>query len=269
MQATGVLDKYAIRASNSDDEQGRARTRHASCCKHHQRSGGAMRFRNQILLRLSSSLSLAWIALAVQATAAENGVRPGEPAQAAIAHKNDKLPKGALLRLQLERDADPESTRTAIRSVAFFGDGKSIAVGNHEGIGLWDVSTGKFEKMLYRGEFGVSTGDSLIFSPEGKHFFLGRNSQVERYETATGKLLGRVIETNGYIESFALSPDGKTLAAPVGSIFTLLAPVYMCGISATARSVSTWEGLKRVPSHSPATAKCWPPFIETESPSGM
>jgi len=101
-------------------------------------------------------------------------------------------------------------------SVAFSPDGKTLAAGSgHNGVFLWDATTGK---LLRRIE-GRSVGDNLAFSHDGRLLAVVRNWQqdqegniVQLFDPATGKVVRRIAGHGKLVRAVAFSPDGKHLA---------------------------------------------------------
>jgi WD40 repeat protein len=96
--------------------------------------------------------------------------------------------------------------------VAFSPDGKTLLVAGERNDGwgarLWDAASGKplSEKLDTLGSVLVAR-----FHPDGKTFCTGTQSSFQLWETATGRLLDKTMETM-YVENvagLALSADGK------------------------------------------------------------
>src|SRR5262249_14909638 len=97
--------------------------------------------------------------------------------------------------------------------VALSPDGKTVAAGGINSVYAlrqWDVATGK-EAAGPKGQ--IFPVHFVAFTPEGKVVTGGRNGAktLHVWEPADGKLLS-VLREDGYVESVALSPDGKTAA---------------------------------------------------------
>jgi WD40 repeat protein len=97
-----------------------------------------------------------------------------------------------------------------IYSVLVSGDGSKVATLTQRALQVWDPATGK---PLY----ALEAGDKLrnpIFSPDGKLLAVLRSYDTIAFlDAATGKELGHTREKYFFAESFAISADGKTLAA--------------------------------------------------------
>lgn len=98
--------------------------------------------------------------------------------------------------------------------MAFSPDGRTLAVGSHEGsIGLWDVATGALRVTLSGHRKWVFR---LAFSPDGKMLASGSGDRTARlWDTETGRLLATL---NGHKDApfVSFSSDGARLAT--GSI---------------------------------------------------
>jgi WD40 repeat protein len=123
----------------------------------------------------------------------------------------DPLPPGTLARMGSVRFGHPGG----VGEVAFSPDGKMLATtASYEqkpSLCLWDRTTGKEVRR-----FALGQNHSIsrpTFSPDGK-LLVGLGSRgVVLWETASGKIQGTVVRDPRSVLCFALSPDGKTLAA--------------------------------------------------------
>jgi WD40 repeat protein len=103
----------------------------------------------------------------------------------------------------------PANSRIYLASWALAPDGKTVATYDDNTIRLWNTANGK-PLQKFRDE-GV-VGKTMTFTPDGKGLlFRGQDSQIHLHEVATGK---KVRSFKG--ETFALSMDGKVLAAEAG-----------------------------------------------------
>jgi WD40 repeat protein len=92
--------------------------------------------------------------------------------------------------------------------LAFSPDGKLVAAGGTNRMGLWEVATGK---KIHEIEDDVWGGLTPVFSPDGKTLAIGnRNSNPRLIETSTGKVL-HVLEKT-MTQGIRFNPAGTILA---------------------------------------------------------
>src|SRR5262249_54778365 len=98
-----------------------------------------------------------------------------------------------------------------VDSVAFHGDGKTLASASHDRtIRLWDVTTGR-ELHILRGH--TSWVRSVAFSPDGKSLASGSEDKTVRlWDVATGPERAVISGRHAWISAVAFSPDGAILA---------------------------------------------------------
>src|SRR5262249_53401268 len=115
----------------------------------------------------------------------------------------DSLPDGARARLGTVR------FRGQFQGVALSPDGKTLALGNYQGLQLVEVATGKTVKTL-RNDRGFST-TALVFSPDGKMLAsTDHGTGIQLWDLATGQAVrqlggGRVRPNSGVV----FSADGR------------------------------------------------------------
>jgi WD40 repeat protein len=101
---------------------------------------------------------------------------------------------------------------SALKSVSFSPDGKTVAGGSHDGTRVWDAETGK-EKLFLRG--GVGGVNAVCFHPDGKVIASGGEDwKVTLWNSSDGKQLRTIGDArSGAIFALCFSPDGKTIAS--------------------------------------------------------
>jgi WD40 repeat protein len=97
-------------------------------------------------------------------------------------------------------------------SVAFSGDGKAIASGDHDRtVRLWDVPTGALIRTI-EGALDPFLA-SMALSPDGLVMAAGsEDGTVKLWDTRTGALV-HSLEGDARVASIAFSPDGEVIAA--------------------------------------------------------
>ena len=109
--------------------------------------------------------------------------------------------------------SDPGNGARQVSSVAFSGDGATLATGDMNGNAyLWSVGSGHKAGVL-RGSGGAKVL-SVAVSPDGTLTATGDgNGTTYLWRTSTGRLITTISDTgDGAINSVAFSPDGKTIA---------------------------------------------------------
>ncbi|MER5318448.1 hypothetical protein [Streptosporangium roseum] len=97
-----------------------------------------------------------------------------------------------------------------VAGLAFSPDGRSLAAGGANGIVLWDTTTRKAtsvgsDRVLY---------DSVAFSPDGRILAAGAGDlDIWLWDTATGKLIGKLGGHFNTASGLAFSPHGDLLAS--------------------------------------------------------
>jgi WD40 repeat protein len=97
-------------------------------------------------------------------------------------------------------------------SIAFSPDGKHLASFDHGEIGLWTVAAGRLDRTL-KAPAGFSF-DAVRYSPDGKSVLTADPTALHFWDAQTGRPRRplRLGHPAGMISSFALSPDGATVA---------------------------------------------------------
>jgi WD40 repeat protein len=121
-----------------------------------------------------------------------------------------------------------------VASVVFSADGKMLATASRDKtVRLWDSGTGK-ELLLLRHAKSV---DCANFSTDGKILASGGLDGLRLRAIETGKELGSTKDDDGWFESVAFAPDGKTLATGKQ---VKLNTVFQLWDTATFRLIHTW-----------------------------
>lgn len=96
------------------------------------------------------------------------------------------------------------------QAAAFSPDGEMIAVGDSYNIRLWSTQTGRELKPLVGNEIQWS----MEFSPDGSRLLSGGSGKVNVWDTKKAlRVHVQATSGSGYIQSLAISGDGKTFAA--------------------------------------------------------
>src|SRR5262249_6583209 len=123
----------------------------------------------------------------------------------------------------------PRRTECAVLSP----DGRMLALASHSGeqkpgapaVVLWDLASGKEKRRLEHPPGKQFWFVNLMFAPDGGSLWtLGVHqvnagyvdaTMIRRWDTSTGKLLGRINRKDTYAHSGVISPDGRTAAVPL------------------------------------------------------
>ncbi len=100
---------------------------------------------------------------------------------------------------------------TRIQAIALSPDGKLLASGGYDGIGLWDAQTGKELRQL-----GGGSVRSLAFTADGQTLLSGgseHDSAVRIFDVATGKERSRLLWHKREVRRLASTPDGRMLVS--------------------------------------------------------
>jgi WD40 repeat protein len=106
----------------------------------------------------------------------------------------------------------PPGHEMGVRRVCWSPDGKTAAtMGPDQTVRLWDTATGRELHCIKD-----CNSFHAVFADGGKTLIVGDHRTWRFVDTATGKTLDP-LKVEGEVNSFAVSPDGKTLAALVGA----------------------------------------------------
>lgn len=94
-------------------------------------------------------------------------------------------------------------------SVAFAPDAKTLAVGTHNAVQLWNVAE---KKTIATWKTGSGYAKSLAFLSGGQKLVVGSYQSVSVWDVASGSKESELPKHRGFVTSLAVSPDGKLLA---------------------------------------------------------
>ena len=94
-------------------------------------------------------------------------------------------------------------------SVAFSPDGKTLAVGSHDSVQLWNIGNKQATGVWKTGSGYVK---SLAFLPGGKQLVVGGYQTASVWDVVSGSKVRDFPKHRGFVTSLAVSPDGKLLA---------------------------------------------------------
>jgi len=137
-------------------------------------------------------------------------VKKDEPEKEKVAKKPDPVTPPQVV--QGREKATLKGDTQRVTSVAFSGDGKTLASGGFSGlIKLWDVANGQEKATLKGHTLWVS---SVAFSPDGKTLASGGGDKtIKLWDAASGQEKATLKGHTGPVNSVAFSGDGKTLAS--------------------------------------------------------
>lgn len=110
-----------------------------------------------------------------------------------------------------------EHKNEIIMSTAYSPDGKYIAsVLMNRKLKLWETATGNLLKQWSPHDHWIN---AVIFTKDSKSIITGsKDRTIKIWETETGKLLKTISGIKGEVRSLKASPNGKLLAAGIGSM---------------------------------------------------
>ncbi|MGN6133198.1 MAG: SHD1 domain-containing protein [Aureliella sp.] len=100
------------------------------------------------------------------------------------------------------------------QAAAFAADGEMLAVGDGQNIRLWNLESGRELPPLVGNELQWT----MQFTPDGTRLLSGGSSKVSVWDTKKiQRIHVQAIGDSGYVQSLAVSGDGKLMAAPGSS----------------------------------------------------
>lgn len=123
----------------------------------------------------------------------------------------------------LEEQPDPANGGRQVNTIAFSGDGLTLASVysfrdmNTHGVQLWNIKSKRYDSILEDHPYGVS---ALVFSPDGETLVSSGSkgdSTIDLWDTRTKKLKTTYIGHTSRVTALAFSPDGKFLASGGGN----------------------------------------------------
>ena len=117
--------------------------------------------------------------------------------------------KGAAKSLDMDSVAQLEGFGNWTTSAVFTPDGKTLLVGTHNAVHVWDVASRK-QTTTWATASGYVR--SLALLPGGMKIVVGAYQSASVWDIATGKKERDLPKHRGFVTSIAVSPDGKLLA---------------------------------------------------------
>ncbi len=116
-------------------------------------------------------------------------------------------------RNQVKRQRPVCRSWAAGQSAAFSDDGKMLAAGDTYNIRLWDIETGREFPPLIDKEIQWS----MTFTPDGSTLLSGGSGKINIWDVNSKQRVHVQATGNGYVQTLAVSNDGRLIAAPGSS----------------------------------------------------
>lgn len=96
-----------------------------------------------------------------------------------------------------------------VTSVAFSPDGKTLAAGTYDWVGLYDTESHE-QKAVLKTRTGYA--QSLAFTPDGNTLIVGAYQSVELWDVQKAKRVKKLKGHRGYVNGISLHPSGERFA---------------------------------------------------------
>ncbi len=111
-----------------------------------------------------------------------------------------------------QRKKTLEGYQISVKALVFSPDSSILASANHQGLRLWDVSTGTLRTDLIEYEdLGQAEMIALAFSPDGKTLASTGRSKILLWDVNAHRLLPELTRRGTRVKTITFSPDNATL----------------------------------------------------------
>ena len=105
-----------------------------------------------------------------------------------------------------------EGHQISVKALAFSPDSSTLASANHQGLRLWDISTGRLLKTLIDQEdSGQADTLALAFSPDGKTLASTGRGKILLWDVDAHRLLPELARRGTRVKTITFSPNSTTL----------------------------------------------------------